>query len=80
MYTTFQLTPEELNNDFLLGIKKIFKGRKITLTINDEFGEEPLNPEQQEWINGLKEALHQVKLFEEGKISLRPARELLNEL
>lgn len=80
MYTTFQLTTEELNNDFLLGVKKLFKGRRITLTINDELGEETLNPEQQDWINGLKDALNQAKLFEEGKITLRPARELLNEL
>ena len=80
MYTTFQLSTEELNNDFLLGVKKLFKGRKITMIIKDELESEKLTAEQQDWVNGLKSALNQAKLYEEGKIQLRPARELLNEL
>ena len=37
-------------------------------------------PEQQEWINGLKESLEQVELHQQGKIKLKSARELLDEL
>ena len=37
-------------------------------------------PEQQEWINDLKESLEQVELHQQGKIKLKSARELLDEL
>lgn len=39
-----------------------------------------LTPEQQEWVDDLKEALHQVELHQQGKIKLKSARELLDEL
>ncbi len=37
-------------------------------------------PEQQEWIDDLKESLEQVELHQQGKITLKSGRELLNEL
>ncbi|WP_020607536.1 hypothetical protein [Spirosoma spitsbergense] len=37
-------------------------------------------PEQQEWIDGLKESLEQVELHQQGKIKLKSAQELLDEL
>ncbi|QDK83379.1 hypothetical protein EXU85_34155 [Spirosoma sp. KCTC 42546] len=37
-------------------------------------------PEQQEWINDLKESLEEVELHQQGKIKLKSARELLDEL
>lgn len=39
-----------------------------------------LTPEQQEWIDGLKESLEQVELHQQGKITLKSADELLKEL
>ena len=35
---------------------------------------------QQEWVDDIREALAEVKLAEEGKITLKPARQLLDEL
>lgn len=39
-----------------------------------------LNPEQQEWVDGLKDALNEVELHVQGKIQLQDAKEFLNEL
>jgi hypothetical protein len=40
----------------------------------------PLNKAEQHVYNNMKESLEQIKLHQEGKIELRDARELLNEL
>jgi hypothetical protein len=37
-------------------------------------------PEQQEWIDDFREALHEADLAAQGKIKLKPARQLLDEL
>ena len=37
-------------------------------------------PEQQEWIDGLKESLEQVELHQQGKIKLKSFDQLLDEL
>lgn len=37
-------------------------------------------PEQQEWIDDFREALHEVALHQQGKIQLQDARDFLNEL
>ena len=37
-------------------------------------------PEQQEWIDDFREALHEVELHQQGKIKLKTGRELLAEL
>lgn len=37
-------------------------------------------PEQQEWIDGLKESLEQVELHHQGKIKLKSFDQLLDEL
>lgn len=37
-------------------------------------------PEQQEWIDDFREALHEVELHQQGKIQLQSARDLLDEL
>ena len=41
---------------------------------------QPLNTEKAELIAGLKEAIQQINLSKEEKISLKPAREFLDEL
>jgi hypothetical protein len=40
----------------------------------------PLNKAEMKLYNGLKQSLKEIKLHQEGKIELRDARELLNEL
>lgn len=37
-------------------------------------------PEQQAWIDDFREALHEVELHQQGKIKLKTAEELLDEL
>lgn len=37
-------------------------------------------PEQQEWIDDFRAALHEVELHQQGKIKLQDARDFLNEL
>jgi ribosomal protein S2 len=37
-------------------------------------------PEQQEWIDDFREALHEVELHQQGKIQLKSAYDLLDEL
>ena len=37
-------------------------------------------PEQQEWIDDFRQALHEVELHQQGKIKLQTARELLDEM
>jgi hypothetical protein len=44
--------------------------------IEDDYTE----PTKEEILNGLKEALEEVKLHQEGKLQLKPARDLLNEI
>jgi len=39
-----------------------------------------LSKEQKEFVDDLKNALHEVELHRQGKIKLQPARDLLNEL
>jgi hypothetical protein len=39
-----------------------------------------LNAEQQEFVDDLKEALHEVELHQQGKIKLQSARDFLAEL
>lgn len=37
-------------------------------------------PEEREWIDGLKEALNEVELHQQGKIKLKSLDQLINEL
>ena len=37
-------------------------------------------PEQQQWIDDFREALHEVELHQQGKIQLKTAEQLLDEL
>ncbi|MFN3997455.1 hypothetical protein [Algoriphagus sp.] len=41
---------------------------------------EKLNPKDEEFYEGLKEAVEEVNLAKQGKIKLKSAKELLNEL
>lgn len=45
-----------------------------------EAGKPPLTDAEQEWVGGMREAFEQVEAHESGKIKLRSAYELLDEL
>lgn len=47
---------------------------------NDKVPKEKFTPEQQEFIDGLKRALHEVELHQQGKIELPTLKEVLAEL
>ena len=60
----------------------------MELVQNLKFKAEPIGkaktklftPEQQEWINDLKESLEEVELHQQGKIKLKSFDQLLDEL
>lgn len=39
MKSTFILNADELNGDFTKAVKALFKGRKVSITVNAEFDE-----------------------------------------
>ena len=47
---------------------------------NDDDVIRPLNKTEQRISENLKQSLEQIKLYQEGKIDLRDAKDLLNEL
>jgi hypothetical protein len=60
---------------FFMELVKKLKFAKITSTPAKK-----LNPDQQEWVDGLKDALNEVELHMQGKIQLPTLDEALNEL
>lgn len=72
----FIVNVPENKADFFLELVKNLKFKvepKATI-------KKPLTAEQQEWVNGLKESLHQVELHQQGKIKLKTLDELIDEL
>jgi hypothetical protein len=72
----FIVNVPENKADFFLELVKNLKFKveqKATI-------KEPLTTEQQEWVDDLKESLRQVELHQQGKIKLKSARQLLDEL
>lgn len=68
---------------FLLELLDELDFVEVVKTTDKKNGKQPkqkFTPEQQEFIDGLKEALHEVDLHMQGKIELPDARELLKEL
>lgn len=61
---------------------KILKDLEIAslIKLQPKAKEKRLTKKQQAFVNDLKQALHEVDLFMEGKIKLQDAREMLNEL
>jgi hypothetical protein len=39
MYTTYHLKEDELNEDFLKAVKKLFRNKKLTITVAEELDE-----------------------------------------
>ena len=55
-------------------------GLSYNIETNPGQAQRPLNKSEQRVYNNMKRSLEQIKLHQEGKINLRDARELLNEL
>ena len=53
---------------------------RLKKTFKDLEKEKVKSPTKSDILNGLKEALEEVKLHQEGKIKLKSARELLDEI
>lgn len=53
---------------------------RFGVSYDEEAGERPLNKAEKAVYNNLKTSFQEIKLHREGKIELRDARELLNEL
>jgi len=51
-----------------------------TVELNADSAKRPLNKAEQHIYKNLKHSLEEIKLHQEGKVELRDARELLNEL
>ncbi|MCK4664887.1 MAG: hypothetical protein KAT68_18595 [Bacteroidales bacterium] len=58
---------------FFLELIKNFNFVKVK---EDEY----IEPTKEEILEGLKDAFNEVRLHQEGKIKLKPAKDLLNEL
>ncbi len=61
-------------------VKAIFEALGLSYAEDRKVIQEPLNKAEQAMYNRLKNSFEQIKLHQEGKIKLRDARELLDEL
>jgi hypothetical protein len=60
--------------------EKAVKAVLDALGLSYNIAQRPLNKAEQRVYKNMKQSLEQIKLHQEGKIELRDARELLNEL
>lgn len=73
-------------DDRVAFVKKIL--RELNLSVKHAAKAKPAagvkpkqyTPEQQEWIDDFREALHEVELHQQGKIKLKTLDELIDEL
>jgi hypothetical protein len=63
-------------------VKAVLDALGLNYNVSDgaDKTERPLNKAEQRLYNNLKKSFEEIKLHQEGKIELRDARELLNEL
>ena len=66
---------KKLLRELNLPVKPVAKAKPTAATQPKKY-----TPEQQEWIDDFREALHEVELHQQGKIQLQDARDFLNEL
>lgn len=72
------MVPDEQYASFMKVIKSLPFAIKTKATA--PLKTKKYTPEQQEWIDDFREALHEVELHQQGKIKLKTAEEFLNEL
>lgn len=66
---------KKLLRELNLPVKPVAKAKPAAVAPPKKY-----TPEQQEWIDDFREALHEVELHQQGKIQLQDARDFLNEL
>ena len=70
VFLDYGISVDEAINMFLENVQKV---KKLPFEVERE-------PTKEEILEGLREAIKEVKLYQEGKIELLDARELLDEL
>jgi ABC-type nitrate/sulfonate/bicarbonate transport system substrate-binding protein len=66
---------KKLLRELNLSVKPAAKAKSVAAAKPKQY-----TPEQQEWIDDFREALHDVELHQQGKIKLKTGQELLDEL
>jgi hypothetical protein len=66
---------KKLLRELNLAVKTAAKPRPVAVAQPKKY-----TPEQQEWVDDFREALHEVEQHQQGKIQLQDARDFLNEL
>lgn len=61
MYTTYHLQEEELNEEFLNSVKKLFKNKSLTISIAENFDETEYLSKNEANYKRLKESIEQIK-------------------
>ena len=61
MYTTYHLGEEELNEEFLNSVKKLFKNKRLTISIAEELEETEYLLKSSANAKRLNESIEQVK-------------------
>lgn len=61
MYTTYHLKEEELNEEFLEAVKKLFKNKRLTISIAEEIDETTYLLNSSANLKRLQESVDQVR-------------------
>lgn len=61
MYTTYHLKEEELNEEFLESVKKLFKNKRLTISVSEEIDEISYLLNSSANLKRLEESVDQVK-------------------
>lgn len=61
MYTTYHLKEEELNEEFLESVKKLFKNKQLTISVAEEIDETAYLLNSSANLKRLEESVNQVK-------------------
>lgn len=61
MYTTYHLKEEELNEEFLEAVKKLFKNKRLTISIAEEIDETAYLLNSSANLKRLQESVDQVR-------------------
>lgn len=61
MYTTYHLKEEELNEEFLESVKKLFKNKRLTISVSEEIDEIAYLLNSSANLKRLEESVDQVK-------------------
>jgi hypothetical protein len=61
MYTTYHLKEEELDEEFLESVKKLFKNKRLTISVSEEIDETAYLLNSSANLKRLKESVGQIK-------------------